>query len=202
MSEKSIQKKEYIIETAKSVFASKGFKDVTMKDIVDACNISRGGLYLYFDCVESVFRAVIESERLSNDPEEAKLIPQKPCDSDILTLFFREQKKEIMDKRNCLLKALYEFSFIQKEYKQETMLEQQKDACFDFLCEILKNGMDSGEFEANDVSVLANHIIFGLEGMKILNKAGHISEKEIDDELVLIMKSVLKSDIENSLVNE
>ena len=48
MSEKSVQKKNFIIETAKNVFVEKGYKNVTMKDVIEACDISRGGLYLYF----------------------------------------------------------------------------------------------------------------------------------------------------------
>ena len=48
MSDKSVQKKKHILDTARKVFQEKGYKQVTMKDIVDACEISRGGLYLYF----------------------------------------------------------------------------------------------------------------------------------------------------------
>ena len=55
MSEKSVQKKKYIIETARNVFMEKGFKAVTMKDIVEACEISRGGLYLYFQNTGELF---------------------------------------------------------------------------------------------------------------------------------------------------
>ena len=46
MGEKSEQKKAYILEVARKVFMEKGYKNVTMKDIVEACDISRGGLYL------------------------------------------------------------------------------------------------------------------------------------------------------------
>ena len=46
MGEKSVQKKKLILETARKVFVEKGYKKVTMKDVVEACNISRGGLYL------------------------------------------------------------------------------------------------------------------------------------------------------------
>ena len=49
MGEKSIQKRQHILDAARKVFVEKGFKNVTMKDIVEACEISRGGLYLYFD---------------------------------------------------------------------------------------------------------------------------------------------------------
>lgn len=41
----AIQKKQLIIEKAAEVFAEKGFLKVTMKDIVEACGISRG------DCI-------------------------------------------------------------------------------------------------------------------------------------------------------
>ena len=44
MGEKSVQKRNYIIEKAREVFQEKGYMAVTMKDIVEACDISRGGL--------------------------------------------------------------------------------------------------------------------------------------------------------------
>ena len=58
MGEKSVQKKRYIVEKAREVFVEKGFKKVTMKDIVEACDISRGGLYLYFENTSQIFMEV------------------------------------------------------------------------------------------------------------------------------------------------
>ena len=60
MGKKSDLKQEYILEQAQRVFAQKGFKDVTMKDIVTACNISRGGIYLYFNNTSEIFEAVLK----------------------------------------------------------------------------------------------------------------------------------------------
>ena len=62
MGDKSTQKKQYIIEKAKEVFIKRGYKDVTMKDIVEACQISRGGLYLYFANTKELFEAVLEQQ--------------------------------------------------------------------------------------------------------------------------------------------
>ena len=58
MGEKSELKREYILKKAKDVFAHKGYRTVTMKDIVEACDISRGGLYLYFGSTEEIFEGV------------------------------------------------------------------------------------------------------------------------------------------------
>ena len=62
MGEKSLQKKKYILETARKVFMEKGYKKVTMKDIVEACDISRGGLYLYFESTSQIFLEVLKME--------------------------------------------------------------------------------------------------------------------------------------------
>ena len=67
MSDKSVQKRKFILETARNVFAEKGFRSVTMKDIVEACEISRGGLYLYFSSTEEIFLEVLSMEAQETD---------------------------------------------------------------------------------------------------------------------------------------
>ena len=95
MGEKSVQKKKYILETARKVFAEKGFKNVTMKDIVEACEISRGGLYLYFDSTEQILMEVLQMEADETDDVFTQNIAQGDTAADILTLFLKEQKKEL-----------------------------------------------------------------------------------------------------------
>ena len=60
MAKKSLEKRNLILERAEQVFSKKGFSAVTMKDIIDACNISRGGIYLYFNSTDEIFMEVIK----------------------------------------------------------------------------------------------------------------------------------------------
>ena len=62
MGKKAEQKKEYILEKAREVFIKKGYANVTMKDIVSACDISRGGLYLYFSSTKEIFLTLFRRE--------------------------------------------------------------------------------------------------------------------------------------------
>ena len=62
MGDKSVQKKKYIMQKARNVFCRNGYRAVTMKDIVEACDISRGGLYLYFSNTKELFEAVLAEE--------------------------------------------------------------------------------------------------------------------------------------------
>ena len=96
MGEKSAQKRKYILEKAREVFAEKGFKDVTMKDVVEACDISRGGLYLYFSSTEELFLAVLSDEVDEEDDETIiNALNGDNTAGDMLALFLKEQKKEI-----------------------------------------------------------------------------------------------------------
>ncbi len=191
MGNKSIQKKNYIIEKAHHVFVKKGFRSVTMKDIVEACDISRGGLYLYFESTDSIFRAVLEAESAKVDPGLARKLSDKPNNNDILTLFFYEQKKAILEKRGSLLVAMYEYSFEQHENKEKTLLSNQMDASVKFLEDILKKGTEAGEFSVDDHRLMAQNIVYTLEGMKLMSRTSFLSEEDVNNQLVLIMKSIL-----------
>ena len=80
------------------MFAEKGFKNVTMKDIVEACEISRGGLYLYFESTEQILMEVLQMEADETDDVFTQTITQEDTAADILTTFLKEQKKELCRK--------------------------------------------------------------------------------------------------------
>ena len=58
--------KEHILETAFKLFLSKTFKEVTMKEIVLATGLSKGGFYHYFESKEQLFLEVINDYLLAN----------------------------------------------------------------------------------------------------------------------------------------
>ena len=99
MGAKSEQKKAYILEVAKEVFIEKGFRTVTMKDIVEACEISRGGLYLYYNNTAEIFRDVLKMEAGQTDSALEEKLSEDASAAEILMVFFKAQKSEILAKR-------------------------------------------------------------------------------------------------------
>lgn len=55
MSAKGDKTKELICSEAYKLFAEKGFKEVTMKDICEKTGLSRGGLYRHYSSTEEIF---------------------------------------------------------------------------------------------------------------------------------------------------
>ena len=86
MGEKSTQKRQFILETAKKIFMEKGYKSVTMKDVVEACGISRGGLYLYFGSTKDIFMEILRLESQEADDLLSSNISEDAAPSDILAL--------------------------------------------------------------------------------------------------------------------
>lgn len=187
MGEKSLQKKKYILETARKVFMEKGYKNVTMKDIVEACEISRGGLYLYFGSTAEIFVEVLKMETEEADDVFSGSITDDATATDILTLFLKEQKKELLRKKNNLTVATYEYYFGESVPKKDNILKRQFDSAVKIIEKLIEAGVDNGEFYCEDCRGTARNIMFVLEGLKIAAHTIGITSDMVDEELLFIL---------------
>ncbi len=192
MGDKSALKKQYIIEKAREVFVEKGFKSVTMKDIVEACDISRGGLYLYFESTEDVFLEVLNQEK----GEDALVggVSKDSAPTELLTVFLKAQKKDLLSKKGSLIMAVYEFYFGNKVNKKNNFIYKQFDEGVKILEKIIEMGIASGEFYDVDPSATAKNIMLTLEGLRINSLSFGISEKTVDEQLLYILYGLVVED--------
>lgn len=191
MSEKSVQKKKYIVEMARRIFMDKGYKEVTMKDIVDACQISRGGLYLYFSSTKEIFEEVLRMEQEDTDDVFARSITEETTPTDILALFLKEQKKELLNKKPSLGKATYEYFFANNIPGRDNLLKKQFDAAVHVLEGLITAGVESEEFYCEDPRGCARNIMYLLEGLKIASHTRGISEAAVDREIMYVMQGLV-----------
>ena len=192
MGEKSEQKREYILKQAKEVFASKGFRDVTMKDIVEACEISRGGLYLYFGNTEEIFKEILLSEMENDGSDITNHLTKSSTMADILMLFLKEQKKIILRQKQDITIATYEYLFAHKlEKKSDNVVRNQFETGIMVLTKILEEGVKREEFYCENAKAEATNIMYALEGMKICAKTFGLSESKVDRELLYIVSGLV-----------
>ena len=194
MGEKSEQKKKLIVNRARAVFSEKGFKAVTMKDIVDACEISRGGLYLYFSNTAEIFQAVLDTEAEEELDEEdhldEKTLKYRSA-SDLLALFIKEQKKQLFLHKNNLGIAEYEyFSQKVKEDESASPLKDQFDTAALVLERMVENGIRRGEFECEDPHGFSRNLMYAIEGMKIAGLTMRLSESDFDREILYALRQL------------
>lgn len=189
MSSKTEQKRQLILDRAVDVFAEKGYKAVTMKDLVDAAEISRGGLYLYFSSVEEVFLEVLENNDRKNDEELSKEQLQGASNTEMLLYFLKLQKKQILNRKRSLLLAKLEYRFQCKQDSRTCVLKEEIDAEKLILQKLLERGNKNGEFRCLNPKEEASNIIYALEGMKLTACTLGISEKKVDTEFLHLMRN-------------
>lgn len=196
MGEKSAQKRKYILDKARVVFSEKGYKNVTMKDIVDACEISRGGLYLYFSSTQELFLAVLEDE-VDEDDEEAVVaaLSGDASAGDMLAIFLKEQKKAILRKKNNLTVATYEYFSVHKVSVKDNPLKNQFDTAVRIVEKLIENGVETGEFYCENPVGCARNLMYVVEGLKILSKTIGVSEEAIDRELMYVLEGLVPDDM-------
>ena len=182
---KSEDKKQYIIENARKVFKIKGFKDVTMKDIIDKCNISRGGIYLYFKSTEEIFKEVLEEEE-TKDSSISEL-SQSSSSLDLIKCFLETQKKELLNKDDNLIMATYEYIFYNITNHKDLNLKEKYNIAYETLYRIIKMGVDNNEFNI-DINKTVNHIIFLLEGLRVSSLVLTLNEKMINEQIDNILR--------------
>lgn len=191
MGDKSAQKKQLILKNARRIFAQKGYKNVTMKDIVEACDISRGGLYLYFDSVEQLFLEVMCADEEEADDVFSRELGEDATAADVLMIFLKEQKKEILYRKDDLSVAVYEYYFANGVSEENNPLRQRFHAAARALTQLIEVGIANGEFYDVDAGAAANNIMFVLEGLHICAHTMGVTENMVDDELLTLVSGIV-----------
>ena len=168
----------------------RGFKDVTMKDIAEACRISRGGLYLYYPSTKELLLDVLRMESAESDDTFKAALEGGMAPSRILMLFLREQKKELMHPEQTLNLALYEYAFAGDE-DDRAVIKKRHQQAVQIIEHLIRTGNETGEFDCENPHDAATDIMLVIEGMKIASQTMGISERKVDREIRYLMNGLL-----------
>lgn len=189
MGNKSVQKKKYIVETATKVFSERGFKQVTMKDIVEACDISRGGLYLYFADTREIFEAVL-ALRTRAGLDVLKNVNAEELPDKVLITYLEEKKKEISRKKDNLEVAIFEYLFEMKSQKRENPVKKAYQEERKALEKLIADGVEQKRMVCEDPKAAAKNIMLMLEGVKVTAQTYGITADMTEQALAAMLSSV------------
>lgn len=187
MGDKSTQKKNYIIEKARGVFQKRGYRVVTMKDIVDACDISRGGLYLYFASTKELFEAVLEQEYADTAGIMETAGARAETPGEIMLIYLSSQKKAILKKKDNLSVAINEYLFENKLSKNDNPVRKQFDKNVAELEQLIKDGVEQEWMICDDAAAAARSIAYTIEGLRITAQTIGLTADDMDREIEYIM---------------
>jgi AcrR family transcriptional regulator len=164
MAETEKDVKEFIINTASSVFARYGFTKTTMNDIAAAVKKSKSSLYHYFTSKEDVFLAIIDKEYLLVQEEVARAISQEDTPQKKLLAFILTRLRTVQKLGNLFSvvkdEYLEHYSFIEKVRKRYDEGEMK------IIKELLQMGIAQGVFTIKDLETTAFSIYLTMKGLE------------------------------------
>ena len=163
MYEKKDKTREFILQSSYPLFAQKGFKQVTMKDVCEVTKLSRGGLYSHFASTTQIFEEILKriTSRPSQDfQNEMKNEIPAPV---ILKNAFENLEKEMCTPPDSLSIAIYEYSQI---VDSSIIQELNKQAIVRWTS-LFNYGIKRGEFAKVDVSAIVNTLLYAYQGVRM-----------------------------------
>ena len=177
--------RQKLIDIARQLFAKRGVANTTMNDIAVASGKGRRTLYTYFNRNEEVYSAVIESEleRLSDKLDEVAAMKMRPLDKVIELIYTHLSMIRETVVRNGNLRA----EFFRNIWMVEKVRKKFDDYEIDLFCKVYQDGKADGEFDIDDVNLVADithYCIKGLEVPFIYGRIGHGLTEEASKPLV------------------
>lgn len=189
MASKKERTRKYILERSHKLFAKKGFNAVTMKDVCEATNLSRGGLYSHFSSTQELFKAVIEElnkqDEVNFTEEMEKGIPA----TTILNNLLNTIKDEISHPEDYLSLAMYEYSCtVSKEFINKFSHEGEQK-----WIELIEYGISKGEFKQVNSEEFVTIILYLYNGVRMWSKVITMSPEKIDIIIGYIKNQLIKA---------
>lgn len=177
--------RQKLIDIARQLFAKNGVANTTMNDIAVASGKGRRTLYTYFNSKEEVYSAVIESEleRLSDKLDEVAAMKMRPLDK-VIELIYTHL---IMIRETVVRNGNLRAEFFRNIWMVEKVRKKFDDYEIDIFRKVYQEGKADGEFDIDDVNLVADithYCIKGLEVPFIYGRIGHGLTEEASKPLV------------------
>ena len=153
----------FIKETARKLFASRGFKEVTMKDICEACGLSRGGLYRYFGSTREIFEEMFRELAAGNEKNFFSRMENGESARQILEDILEQGCLEMEDSKASLSLAIYEYSQVSRSdfWEKQVQVSHQKWIRF------LEYGISRGEFNKVSPEQITDLYLYAYQGVRM-----------------------------------
>ena len=193
MNKRGQETRKHIKKCACSLFAEKGFKQVTTKDICDVAKVSRGGLYCHYESTRQIFQEIVDDMTVEQDHEIDLKIERNCSAVTILDEILNKYEKEMLDSQSSLSMAIYEYFSIGDIANENHTLYEQYLISANTWKNLIQYGIDRHEFNEVDISAVFDLIVFSYQGVRMYGKLMPVNKETPSGIIKVIRKILVKS---------
>lgn len=194
MSLKGDKTRQIIREKAYQLFAQKGFKEVTMKDICELTGLSRGGLYRHYESTEQIFLEIINAFSDRQKSEVATKIKQHLPAAVILEELLARYADEMLDPENSFSLAICEYYSNPAVSKVDNSITRQYQTSKSTWEELISYGIGTGEFNPVNPESVFHVILFAYQGVRMYSRLMKMNP-DIPAQIIEEIKKLLLKEI-------
>ena len=187
MGTKKEKSREAILDASYGIFAKKGFKQVTMKDVCEAADMSRGGLYSHFSGTDQIFEALLERITHNDGMDFQAEIKKGASAVKILERAISQMEAEMKHPEDSLSIAIYEYA----ETVDSNVLSKLNRRSKERWSALIRYGIERGEFQEVDIDGIVNTILFSYQGVRMWGKIVPMKPKTFRSITDLIKKNLI-----------
>ncbi len=164
----SEERRNQILEAATAIFSRLGFHKARMDDIAAASGLSKGTLYLYFKSKDDIILALLDRVFMSEMSDADALVEGEGTASQRLMAFARIGVREIQ-RLQPMMPVIYEFvALAARRESVRRIISGYWRHYQKLIIRIIRQGIESGEFAAQNPEATALALIALLEGLTLM----------------------------------
>lgn len=188
MGSKKDKTREFIIETSYAIFAHNGFNAITMKDICEATQLSRGGLYSHFASTQEIFEAILVKMKQKKEMNFAEEMQKGECAVTILENALLLMEDEMNHPEDSLSLAMYEYTGNVATGRMEEFNKLGEDKW----TSLIEYGIARGEFRPVVVEEIVNVILYVYQGVRMWSRIVKMSPETMQSITSHIRKQLVQ----------
>ncbi len=162
--------KEKIKKAAFMLMAEKGLKDISMREIADACGVTKPVLYYYFKDKEDLCYNLIEESSIVNNDKLKKFVSTGAVLEDILAFIFSEYIIDVK-RKEVLSFVVHVSSYLLSNPELEKRFVSMRKANMAIISDILEREYKAGRINKKGKD-MAMHLIFANIAHLVLHSHG------------------------------
>jgi AcrR family transcriptional regulator len=160
------EKKEQILKAAEHLFAQKGFRATTLKDIAEDADLSEGTIYNYFDDKEHLFIALLD-KLIDEQNRYGMYTKSLPTDTRSFLDSVFDMQHEFLNDHRELMQAVFSEVLINVGYREKFLNEFLTPAISFFILNFQVRGV-LGQIRPVNHQTLSRSLVALLYGFYIL----------------------------------
>ncbi len=137
-----------------------------MKDICEISNMIRGGLYSHFSGTSQIFEALLEKITEKDAMDFQSKIEERIPATNILEEALILMEDEMKHPEESLSIAMYEYA----EMIDSNVMERFNNIGEEKWSNLIRYGIENGEFQEVDVKEIVNVILFSYQGIRMWSR--------------------------------